>query len=116
MGNERKLTQQSEPDFEYGQRVTALDNTGYVRFKGITKFAPGNWVGVEFDRAVGNIDGSVEGVRYFRCEAYRGMFLRPEQVKLARSVPRESQMPCVRDSPPLASYRGSAESANATQK
>lgn len=54
---------------------------GIVRFLGPTQFAEGVWVGVELDQAVGKNDGSVNGVRYFKCAAARGIFVRPSQVK-----------------------------------
>ena len=39
---------------------------GKVAFIGETKFAPGEWVGVELEEAVGKNDGSVAGVSYFK--------------------------------------------------
>ena len=61
-----------------GDRVT-------VRFIGTTRFAAGVWVGVELTRGTGKNDGSVDGERYFQCEAKHGLFLRPSQLSLARA-------------------------------
>ncbi len=50
--------------------------TGQIAFIGETKFAPGEWAGIVLDSPVGKNDGSVAGVRYFQCEAKRGVFAR----------------------------------------
>ena len=49
---------------------------GRIAYIGETQFAPGEWAGVVLDEAVGKNDGSVSGVRYFQCEAKRGVFSR----------------------------------------
>ena len=51
--------------------------TGVVRWLGETEFAPGFWVGVELDHGPGRNNGTVAGVRYFQCDAQRGLFVRP---------------------------------------
>lgn len=56
---------------------------GYIQFLGETQFAPGQWAGIVLDEAIGKNDGSVAGVRYFQCEALRGIFTRPS--KLSRT-------------------------------
>lgn len=64
--------------FEIGQTVQLADgHIGIVQFVGDTHFAPGDWIGVVFDDAVGKNDGSVQGTRYFECVAGHGMFVRP---------------------------------------
>lgn len=57
--------------------------SGKIAFIGETKFAPGEWAGIVLDEPVGKNDGSVTGVRYFQCEAKRGVFARV--AKLSRS-------------------------------
>jgi len=73
--------------------------TGTVRFIGDTRFAQkdklgnpiqpvkyakGPWVGVELDEEFeGKNDGSVDGVRYFRCPTGRGIFVRFSMVRKA---------------------------------
>lgn len=37
--------------------------------------AAGDQVGVELDDAHGNCDGSVDGIRYFRCQPNHGVFV-----------------------------------------
>lgn len=43
--------------------------SGWIRFLGTTKFAEGDWVGVELEEPRGKNDGSVKDQRYFTCEA-----------------------------------------------
>ena len=49
---------------------------GVIQFIGETKFAPGEWAGIVLDDLSGKNDGSVGGVRYFQCQAKKGMFSR----------------------------------------
>lgn len=71
-------------DFQIGERVWVNGNKpGYVQFLGETQFAPGQWAGIVLDEPIGKNDGSVAGVRYFQCEALRGIFTRPS--KLSRT-------------------------------
>ena len=48
--------------------------TGTLRYLGPTEFAAGEWAGIELDAAIGRNDGSVNGKRYFQCEANFGLF------------------------------------------
>uniref|UniRef100_UPI0037E7F1D5 CAP-Gly domain-containing linker protein 1 isoform X4 n=1 Tax=Semicossyphus pulcher TaxID=241346 RepID=UPI0037E7F1D5 len=76
--------QSGEENFEIGERVWVNGNKpGYIQFLGETQFAPGQWAGIVLDEAIGKNDGSVAGVRYFQCEALRGIFTRPS--KLSRT-------------------------------
>ena len=78
--------------FTIGVRVVVGDSKpGVIAFLGATQFAKGDWAGVVLDAPVGKNDGSVQGVRYFRCEPNHGVFARPEKLKrLAPSGPREA--------------------------
>ena len=72
-----------------GDRVWVNGNKpGVVQFLGEAQFAPGQWAGVVLDEAIGKNDGSVAGVRYFQCEAMRGIFTRPS--KLSRTEGEEN--------------------------
>uniref|UniRef100_A0A3B4B6Y0 CAP-Gly domain-containing protein n=1 Tax=Periophthalmus magnuspinnatus TaxID=409849 RepID=A0A3B4B6Y0_9GOBI len=74
----------SEENFQVGERVWVNGNKpGYIQFLGDTQFAPGQWAGIVLDEPIGKNDGSVAGVRYFQCEALRGIFTRPS--KLSRT-------------------------------
>ncbi|KAG7476618.1 hypothetical protein MATL_G00084810 [Megalops atlanticus] len=68
-------------DFKVGDRVWVNGNKpGFVQFLGETQFAPGQWAGIVLDEPIGKNDGSVAGVRYFQCEAQRGIFTRPSKL------------------------------------
>ena len=49
---------------------------GSIQYIGETKFAPGEWAGIVLDDFSGKNDGSVAGVRYFQCQAKKGVFSR----------------------------------------
>ncbi len=67
--------------FKLGQFVELNDGrTATIRFIGQTLFQVGEWLGVEFDDAVGKNDGTVQGERYFECKTGHGMFIRPAVV------------------------------------
>ncbi|XP_075033980.1 CAP-Gly domain-containing linker protein 1 isoform X1 [Mixophyes fleayi] len=71
-------------DFRVGEHVWVNGNKpGFIQFLGETQFAPGQWAGIVLDDAIGKNDGAVAGVRYFQCEALRGIFTRPS--KLSRN-------------------------------
>lgn len=77
-------SENAEENFEVGERVWVNGNKpGYIQFLGETQFAPGQWAGIVLDEPIGKNDGSVAGVRYFQCEALRGIFTRPS--KLSRT-------------------------------
>ncbi|KAF1808791.1 hypothetical protein P152DRAFT_443203 [Eremomyces bilateralis CBS 781.70] len=59
-----------------------------VRFVGETSFAQGDWIGVEFEDALGKNDGSVQGERYFDCQPGHGMFMRPSGISAILEEPR----------------------------
>ncbi|XP_035685413.1 centrosome-associated protein 350-like [Branchiostoma floridae] len=59
------------------------DKAGVLRFKGPTSFAPGMWAGVELRKAIGDNDGSRDGMRYFSCEPDRGVFVTAENLRPA---------------------------------
>jgi len=54
---------------------------GQCLFKGRTRFAKGNWIGIALLAGEGNHDGSVYGKRYFRARNGKGIFVRPWKVK-----------------------------------
>ncbi|CAD7924481.1 unnamed protein product [Amoebophrya sp. A25] len=71
--------------FEIGQRVSVSRRLGSVRYVGKPPFAPGIWVGIELDDAVGKNDGSVQGQYYFQCKPKHGVFVKAEQVQVAQA-------------------------------
>eukprot|EP00927_Polykrikos_kofoidii_P068072 TRINITY_DN63465_c0_g1_i1.p1 TRINITY_DN63465_c0_g1~~TRINITY_DN63465_c0_g1_i1.p1 ORF type:complete len:495 (-),score=106.94 TRINITY_DN63465_c0_g1_i1:82-1566(-) len=73
-----------------GARVLVMQkHTGIVRFAGETKFASGQWLGVELDVPQGKNDGSVQGVRYFDCPPQSGLFCRPNVAEVTVPPPTE---------------------------
>jgi dynactin 1 len=70
-----------------GARVLVAGKKGEIKFVGQTKFADGEWIGVELDTAEGKNDGSVIGVQYFECRPEHGLFVKPAQVKLEGKAP-----------------------------
>jgi len=62
------------------ERVTYRGTAGTICFRGPTKFASGEWLGIALDTAVGKNDGCVRGVQYFWCAPQHGVFVRPGDV------------------------------------
>jgi len=52
------------------------EHKGVVRYTGLAHFGPGQWIGVAMDEAVGKHDGSVKGMRYFKCRNNHGIFVK----------------------------------------
>lgn len=53
---------------------------GTIRYIGEIAGQKREWVGVEWDHAVGNYDGSYKGVRYFSCPEKHGAFVRDHKL------------------------------------
>lgn len=58
-----------------------------AKYVGETRFAQGEWIGVELAEPFGKNDGSVQGVRYFECRRGHGLFLRQHLLEEAPSIP-----------------------------
>ncbi|XP_031623867.1 restin homolog isoform X3 [Contarinia nasturtii] len=74
---------------------------GILQYIGETRFAAGNWCGVQLDEPSGKNDGTVDGVQYFSCPSNYGIFVPLAKVSLS-PLSRKSRM----------SRAGSKESLN----
>lgn len=90
----------SEPSkVRVNQTVELKDGrTATVQYVGRTEFAAGDWVGVVLEDATGKNDGSVQGRRYFDCQAGHGMFIRPETARVIddEPTPKPKERPLAR--------------------
>lgn len=67
----------AEVNLQVNDRVILMGKlVGTIRFIGETKFAEGEWLGVELDEEKGKNNGSVQDIPYFVCPPNRGMFVR----------------------------------------
>lgn len=58
-------------------RITLKNNmSGIIRYIGSIEGREGEWVGLELEESKGSNDGSVEGKRYFECQAKHGLFVK----------------------------------------
>ncbi|CDH57969.1 hypothetical protein RO3G_00517 [Lichtheimia corymbifera JMRC:FSU:9682] len=69
-----------------------LPTLGMIKFVGNVNFAKGIWVGVELESRLGTNDGQVEGVRYFRTDPQRGVFVKIDDFKVI-SLPNNDGAP-----------------------
>ncbi|CAH1285689.1 unnamed protein product [Diabrotica balteata] len=75
--NSSTILTEDTDSFIIGQKVwVSGTKPGHIAFIGETQFAPGEWAGIALDEAIGKNDGSVNGIRYFQCEAKKGVFSR----------------------------------------
>lgn len=83
-------------DVKIGRKVVLTNKkTGIVRFIGMTKFSSGIWYGIELNRPVGKNDGSVQGVRYFKCPDQCGIFVQFPRISRLLSETRKTNSPSV---------------------
>ncbi|PAA75162.1 hypothetical protein BOX15_Mlig022873g2 [Macrostomum lignano] len=77
----------SSQGFRIGDRIfVGGTRSGTICFIGHTKFAEGEWAGINLDDATGKNDGSVGGVRYFQCPMSHGLFSRLTNLSFERRV------------------------------
>ena len=86
-------------NFHVGDRVLVGGvKPGFIAFLGTTQFAKGVWAGIVLDTLDGKNNGSVGGVQYFECEPNRGLFSKPEKLKL--DPKRQTRVPAENNSEP----------------
>ncbi|NWV66176.1 CE350 protein, partial [Malurus elegans] len=77
--------------FDIGDRVLVKKTQpGTLMFKGQTHFGSGHWAGVALDKAEGDNSGIYEGVKYFECAQYCGVFVRPDEISHLLGANRNS--------------------------
>ncbi|XP_029294704.1 CAP-Gly domain-containing linker protein 1 isoform X5 [Cottoperca gobio] len=103
--------------FQVGERVWVNGNKpGYIQFLGEAQFAPGQWAGIVLDEPIGKNDGSVAGVRYFQCDALRGIFTRPSKLSSTEGEANGTQTePSSRAASPTPSVSSVASHTPATK-
>lgn len=71
-------------DIHLGDRVLVVHRgkPGVVRFKGLTQFGRGEWVGIELGVPEGKHNGTWLGVTYFECPENHGIFVRATNLEL----------------------------------
>ena len=84
--------QQETTTMWIGQRVLVNGKACTIAFLGddlkrVVGVPAGRWVGVVYDEPVGKNDGTVKGVRLFKCKKNHGHLVRPDKVALAPAVP-----------------------------
>ncbi|GFY58598.1 dynactin subunit 1 [Trichonephila inaurata madagascariensis] len=70
-------------DFKEGDRIIVLgkNTIGKIAFIGYTHFLDEKCFGVILDEPKGRNNGSVEGIRYFKCSRNHGIFVRSCQIQ-----------------------------------
>ncbi|SNX81474.1 related to Tubulin-specific chaperone B [Melanopsichium pennsylvanicum] len=90
VSNQLKPGERCKVDLLSGSGIN--QRKGTVRYVGLTKFATGIWVGVEYDEPVGKNDGSVAGERYFNCKPNFGSFVRTDKIQLGHFPPDDHNL------------------------
>ncbi|KAI9362500.1 hypothetical protein DFJ73DRAFT_577870 [Zopfochytrium polystomum] len=78
------IQQMTKYQFALGDRVHIRNDprSGTLRYLGETKFSAGSWAGLELDSESGKHNGTVQGVKYFQCDAMRGVFVPSASIEL----------------------------------
>ena len=69
-------------------KIPAKGLEGVVQFVGATKFAKGQWVGIDLAEAKGKHNGTLKGELYFKCPDMHGMFAKVAQVEVVTPAKR----------------------------
>lgn len=71
------------PPFSVGDKVMVESNGfkfGIIKFIGPTEFSAGEWVGVALEKPHGKNNGTVQGVKYFKCKDNHGVFVKRDKI------------------------------------
>ena len=83
--NSKEMLDESLEGIQIGNRVQILEKEvrGEVRYLGkVPDLGLGVFIGVALDEPFGNVDGSLNGVKYFDCYPRYGLFLRKTQIEV----------------------------------
>ena len=86
-----KIKSKSKRMPQVGEKVERKNDVekrvGEVKFVGPTEFAPGVWVGVEWEAGGGKHDGMVKGKRYFTSLPGHGSMVKPSSLSVLPTSP-----------------------------
>jgi Notch-like protein len=86
------IAEPAEEKLEKGMTVVVDgEHEGVVRYTGLAHFGPGQWIGIAMTLPVGKHDGSVKGMRYFKCRPGHGIFVKDASGRVTARAKEEEK-------------------------